>query len=585
MDSKTKRTAKRAYATMVTNFDSTEQKHTWNKLLNECQQHENELAAEQQRPPLSLPQICDLWVKNHSTHSCENMLHAHTSFATYFAGVIRTAYLYCPQIMLTDAEICDGLFFLALGPKTVNSLLGKSYKDGPSIIISGRAESFEECLFRFTLTTVGAVRKDAANKHINLDATAKQCPATDEQFTIRPLEYCTLDRSVSHDMALSQPPQFYEHLTEQVNAWKSSDQHPLPNIIEEAFTAILHCSEHHFAYLSQRWQEWLDAIAQGMVIYENQNASDVRNRIQANQIIFKGKNFKEIFDKYSADNANILSSAFKTSTADDSTQEFLAVLAKIKNQEKRSDAFASIDQSNLPEGAPTQQKGPIAPTKSLLKDWYQFVYQRTLATHLGACLTAVSASENSYEQIAGQHMASLIEDQPMETPNQTHPHKSSRLLNKAPAGLKRRFAPSPSQSLMLSGSITDILGGMPYHVFACFCYEARTTIAQWRSCSPDTSAREKRLCTKNIAYLVQQASEEISLLDDGKTMLFKNALAGALALISALCDQIWFNGNSVPLWLMVVVAWFISMVPDIWDMVLWLKGTHSTFKTIVFMEE
>ena len=36
---------------------------------------------------------------------------------------------------------------------------------------------------------------------------------------------------------------------------------------------------------------------------------------------------------------------------------------------------------------------------------------------------------------------------------------------------------------------------------------------------------------------------------------------------------------------MVVVAWFISMVPDIWDMVLWLKGTHSTFKTIVFMEE
>lgn len=182
-------------------------------------------------------------------------------------------------------------------------------------------------------------------------------------------------------------------------------------------------------------------------------------------------------------------------------------------------------------------------------------------------------------------MASLIEDQPTETPNQTHPHKSSRLLNKAPAGLKRRFAPSPSQSLMLSGSITDILGGMPYHVFACFCYEARTTIAQWRSCSPDTSAREKRLYTKNIAYLVQQASEEISLLDDGKTMLFKNALAGALALISALCDQIWFNGNSVPLWLMVVVAWFISMVPDIWDMVLWLKGTHSTFKTIVFMEE
>lgn len=63
--------------------------------------------------------------------------------------------------MLSDAEVCDGLFFLALGPNTVNSLLGKSYKDGPSIIISGRCDSFEECLFNFTLSTVGAVQAKA----------------------------------------------------------------------------------------------------------------------------------------------------------------------------------------------------------------------------------------------------------------------------------------------------------------------------------------------------------------------------------------------------------------------------------------
>ena len=85
--------------------------------------------------------------------------------------------------------------------------------------------------------------------------------------------------------------------------------------------------------------------------------------------------------------------------------------------------------------------------------------------------------------------------------------------------------------------------------------------------------------------MVQQASEEVSLLDDGKSIFFKNIFAGILTLISVLCDQIWFNNNGVPLWLMVVVAWSISMAPDIWDMLTWIKGTHSTFKTIVFMEE
>ncbi len=320
-----------------------------------------------------------------------------------------------------------------------------------------------------------------------------------------------------------------------------------------------------------------------MVNYENQNASDVRNRIQANQITFKGKNFKEIFDKYSADNANILSSAFKTSTADDSTQEFLAVLEKIKNQE-RWDAFASIDQSNLPEGAPTQQKGPIAPTKSLLKDWYQFVYQRTLATHLGACLTAVSASENSYEQIAGQHMASLIEDQPTETPNQTHPHKSSRLLNKAPAGLKRRFAPSPSQSLMLSGSITDILGGMPYHVFACFlrgpnhhCTVAQLLTGHLRTrrnvSAPRTLPISFSRRAKKSAYstMVRPCLQECARRRAGSYFSFVRSdlvqRQQCSALADGRCCLVHFHGSRH--------LGYGTLA----------EGTHSTFKTIVFMEE
>lgn len=145
----------RPYATMVTNFDSTEQKHSWERLLQETQSQEDERSSAQNISSTTLPSVEELW----HTRTCESLLNAHTSFATHFAGIIRTAYLYCPQIMLSDAEVCDGLFFLALGPNTVNSLLGKSYKDGPSIIISGRYDSFEECLFNFTLSTVGPFRR------------------------------------------------------------------------------------------------------------------------------------------------------------------------------------------------------------------------------------------------------------------------------------------------------------------------------------------------------------------------------------------------------------------------------------------
>ncbi|WP_270551165.1 hypothetical protein, partial [Bifidobacterium bifidum] len=134
----------RPYATMVTNFDSTEQKRSWERLLQKAQSQEDEQSSAQNISSATIPSIEELWLKNINTRTCESLLNAHTSFATHFAGIIRTAYLYCPQIMLSDAEVCDGLFFLALGPNTVNSLLGKSYKDGPSIIISATCITFFE---------------------------------------------------------------------------------------------------------------------------------------------------------------------------------------------------------------------------------------------------------------------------------------------------------------------------------------------------------------------------------------------------------------------------------------------------------
>lgn len=145
---------------MVTNFDSTEQKRAWWKLLAEAFQDE-------QNSPLAQSTVFEnLWYKDHERRVCENLLNEHTQFATYFAGILRTAYLYCQQIMFTDVEVCDGVFFLALGPSTVNALLDKSYKDGPSITISGRADTFEECLFECTIATLDAAQNNAERNFI-----------------------------------------------------------------------------------------------------------------------------------------------------------------------------------------------------------------------------------------------------------------------------------------------------------------------------------------------------------------------------------------------------------------------------------
>ena len=73
----------RPYATMVTNFDSTEQKHSWEQLLQEAQSQEDERSSAQNISSTTLPSVEELW----HTRTCESLLNAHTSFATHFAGI------------------------------------------------------------------------------------------------------------------------------------------------------------------------------------------------------------------------------------------------------------------------------------------------------------------------------------------------------------------------------------------------------------------------------------------------------------------------------------------------------------------
>lgn len=557
---------------MVTNFDSTEQNRAWQELLAETRQ-------DKQNPTLTQsPTFENLWRKDRKHRVCENLLNECTQFATYFAGILRTAYLYCPQIMLTDVEVCDGIFFLALGPSTVNALLGKSYKDGPSITISGRADTFEECLFNCTIDTFYAT-----HDHDEHDGTSVK------RYTVKSMKYSIFDRFISDNEARSQPQDFYDDLAHRISEWENGNA-KLPEVIAHAFASFFGTSDDYFAFLAQRWQEWADAVASGQVRYENQNAQNIRDRILASRTgnMKNLTDFPSVFAKQANDNVRILkqyvpSEQLQTSQPTHSDfNEFDTVLNEISKKPKRSVAFESIENSSLPESSVDGES--LAPTKTLLKDWYQFVYQRSLATHLGTYLIAVSTPENSYERIVGQHLADASEPSPVENDEQKDQQTDRKnILHKALAALARRFTKSSSPSLLLSGSITTILGDMPYHVFSCFCYQSRSAIRAWRDCSPSTPARKQRRYTKNMAYLVQQASEEHDLHKDGIVMGIKTFLAAILAGISALCDQVWFNSGSFPTWLAVITAWAISMVPDFSDLMQWSRSVRSSTKTVVFM--
>lgn len=60
-----------------------------------------------------------------------------------------------------------------------------------------------------------------------------------DQYTIRPLEYCALDCTISYTDALSQPAEFYQNLTEKINLWKKQQIGNLPEIITFAFLLFL----------------------------------------------------------------------------------------------------------------------------------------------------------------------------------------------------------------------------------------------------------------------------------------------------------------------------------------------------------
>lgn len=614
---------------MVKNFDSFEQLKEWGAVIVTEQRklnHDLQNADETQKVAIRKTntdlirlagQPGTLWTGKDdasqggtTNRNADDLLNEFPCFITHFAGVLRTAFLYRPKVLLTTADVFGGIFFLALGPQAVLGLLGQSYKDPPALVISGMAPTMDEAFQNFAIRRVGAVKESAKKTKIQLSDTAQHCKASDTQFTLNPMEYCMLaglnkTAVMTEDKALSQNHTFYHRLNACLKASQAPRKHnastPITSVIAQALWDVFHRHDPHllddcngqvassnpwvggYGLLARRWQEWIDAVHNGLVSYENQND---------NSSSFCTSDFKASFQLIRDDNHECLEKWFNRFCKEHpdknkAIDRFGKTLTKLNeplpkngnsnepDMSRRTKAFETIDeQYGKTEGkrrpfpdfinldstasANTNNRQRMADSQDMkldrqtLIDWYQFVYISSMAQHLGCLMLAVGTKPSSYEQYASE--------------------KYNQSQN---AGERRQ------QTLGFSGSITSDLGNMPYTRFANFLYDSRTAIRDWRNCGPNESPRKQRSCTRNISYCVNEESHEFSRAEQIKSTLQSFVVAIIFGLVSVVFDNVVFEGD-IPLWGIVAAAWVVDIIPDLIDTVKWWFGLHSASESIVY---
>lgn len=168
---------------MLTNFDSEEQLNDWNQVRHQCNSKQK---CDQKR----IPQVnSEFWSDGPDSVSiCERTIQQHPEFLERFAGIFRTAFLYSPQVLVADAGLLDGVYFLAFDPDVVLDLLGQNGYEKPFLIVSGREPTLELCLLRFTTVPPDNQHQPSSEeKTVNLLDIG----------TLRPLEYQVLQKRPS----------------------------------------------------------------------------------------------------------------------------------------------------------------------------------------------------------------------------------------------------------------------------------------------------------------------------------------------------------------------------------------------------
>lgn len=503
----------RSDAIMLTNFDSEEQLKDWNRVREECQCTQTVESG--------------FWLKEPGHIStCEKTLRDNPALVRRFAGIARTAFLYSPKILLTEAELFDGIFFLALGPDMILDLLGQTNRDCPAIVVSGRQRTLEQCLLHFTTDPRSEDHPETGRKGNQPDIGA-----------LRPLRYQVLNKTITAEDSKRTAPLI--ETTLQAEAGRDDTvAHTIARLYGAVFTGSGQgggkSADDSFRFLGQRWQEWIDAERQGRIEYESQADRPHHS---------EGKSFYDSFLPISRANSDRLRQWCCGRGEDEAAADtFLKTLDNIKGENRRSQAFALIDESALPvEGQGGHDS--MGCDRRTLKDWYQFVYRAAMADFLGCHLMAVQTEPNSYERYAGGN--------------------------------------GSEASLFLSGTITRLLAEMPNPRFVGFCYDSRTAIGQWRDCNPGDPAGRQKKCIRNLAYCVQQAAHQFDRQHENMKILKQFLATLAIALVSVYFDNVILSGP-IPIALILFAGWLIEVFPEMLTMLDWLRDQRSTSQTIVF---
>ncbi|WEV74293.1 hypothetical protein OZX74_01675 [Bifidobacterium sp. ESL0798] len=125
----------------------------------------------------------------------------------------------------------------------------------------------------------------------------------------------------------------------------------------------------------------------------------------------------------------------------------------------------------------------------------------------------------------------------------------------------------------LSGPITDTLRQMPHSRFEIFCYESRSAIRRWQI---NGSKRN----TRNVGYCVMRAGTESTFGAEAKSLLHNTIIAAIIAAVSVGLDRL-IPDNFMPLLMMVILSWVISVIPNVIDVYHWLKDVHTSGSTVL----
>lgn len=535
-----------------------------------------------------------MWtVESGQKSRCKRLTNRVPQLAQYFSGILRTAYLYSEQIILTFPEVFDGIFFLTFGPAAVREILGLTHQNKPTIIISGTEPTLLGCLQRFTVTTNDA-QAIVQTKHLAHDDhdCARPATRTDNRYALAPKVYSALNLEISEHQRECEEESISTILRKVMedpadNAQTAGQETQSDSFINAVVTSLEIASGmkqdgSNLSLLKRRWKEWIDAEIAGDVEYASNAALSGLHAHQQSEV--KPTSFASVFKEVSAKYQQILVSTLdlKEDLSEQHTDRdapddveamncdvsagmnpsvnqhriFLATLQAISSEPRRSRAFCTIETSGLAQGC-AQPAHPISSNNTAndsvaplicqqtLHDWYEFVYRKTMSQYLNSYLVSVNLDPSSIESMMVQTRS--------------------------------------KESLTISGDITTILSTMPSSQFTRLWYSCATTVADWRQCDAHTSLTSRRIKTRNMSYAVKQMSQQKDFRQDAKAMFISVITSIVLATVSILTDNLIFTHIS-SVGIIILIACIIQIAPTVVNGIKWFYGTNSRSASIVYLE-